>query len=284
MKKLTRKNLDELAKVMPVLSDQVQRNCIGGETISRDDWRSIGVYQYEVKNNPIFFGINTYEEYLAKVNSLYCIGGASDNYIGGSGNEMWWYSGGSGNYGENSYEGGTYVGGTDGNYYYSSNNNNTTINAPSKTKFEKLSFYFNDLAKMTSDKVYKKIGGKVAENHSEEPEKYANACALRMSYALNSMGITIPYIKGETGSGDIDRDNIKEWYFYRVADVQKFIESKFGKFQKVNSLEDIKDKKGFISYDDCVWNGKHIDVWDGTTVLSNDYRDQCDDLYFLEIK
>jgi hypothetical protein len=53
---------------------------------------------------------------------------------------------------------------------------------------------------LKAKKVYKLVGGDVYDLHKKDPEKYANACALRVSIALIKSGIKIPKSK-ETVTG-----------------------------------------------------------------------------------
>ncbi len=77
-----------------------------------------------------------------------------------------------------------------------------------------------------------KIGGKVKHNIDlgvREPRLgFTNACAIRMSYALNYSGITIGRGEWKTVSGDDGK-----WYIYRVKDLLKFLENRFGQPDKV---------------------------------------------------
>ena len=45
------------------------------------------------------------------------------------------------------------------------------------------------------------IGGDVLKAFEADPESYRNACALRVSMALNGADADIPYIKGQTLKG-----------------------------------------------------------------------------------
>ena len=227
---------------------------------------------------------------LVQINGTYDYAG-NTNYTGITN-----YAGNTNYTGGTNYDGNTnYTGGTnyDGNNYYSGNNeysyNNNGGNSGSGRipTYDLLSKAFASVAHEKSSVVYNMIGGKVLLNHQNQPNMFRDACALRISVALNSIGYTISYQKNKTLSGDINKDNKNEWYYYRAADVKDFIERKFGHFSKINSLKDIKGRKGFIYYGACEWRngaGEHIDLYDGTTVESHDYSNKCNEIYFVEIK
>lgn len=83
-------------------------------------------------------------------------------------------------------------------------------------------------------------------------------------------------------SGDVDRNGIKEWYFYKVSDIKNFLDSKIdGTYKKIGSMSEIAGKKGIICYGDCNWSEatSHVDVWDGNKVLWADERDYGSDIY-----
>lgn len=139
---------------------------------------------------------------------------------------------------------------------------------------------FNIVAKMSSPDVYKLIGGMVYENYLRDPQAYSNACTLRLSYALNMSGNNIPYIKDVTGSGDVDKDGTKEWYFYRVTDMTNYLNNTYGEYDIV-TINDIQGQEGIIGYTECGWGNAtgHLDIWDGNDCLSQGYSN-CDIIYF----
>lgn len=157
----------------------------------------------------------------------------------------------------------------------------TTKTMPSYTT---LSTKFNEVAKMPSADVYKKVGGNIYYNYQSAPQKYANACALRVSYALNSIaGHEIPFQIEKTISGDVNRDGVKEWYYITVENISNHLNNTYGQSKKV-TREQIQGKKGIIKLTDCDWTDAtgHIDVWDGSSCLSSDYP-VCKTVYFWEI-
>lgn len=156
-----------------------------------------------------------------------------------------------------------------------------TKNMPS---YSTLSSKFNEVAKMGSADVYQKIGGNIYNNYLSNPTLYANACALRISYALNQItGHEIAFTEGKTVSGDVDRNGTKEWYYISIINLTDYLNNTYGSAKKL-SREQIQGKKGIIKLTDCNWSDAtgHIDVWDGNTCLSHDYS-VCQTVYFWEI-
>jgi hypothetical protein len=116
--------------------------------------------------------------------------------------------------------------------------------------------------------VGNKIGGKVQENIEmglKDPKAgFRNACAIRMSYSLNNSGITIPKGEWKTVSGDDKRQ-----YIYRVADLIKFLNHRFGEPDKTirsPKPSDFAGLKGILVFG-VQWSDAtgHATLWDGGT-------------------
>ena len=272
MRKLTKASLSELAESKEIISFREQKSYVGGGNGTLlDPYSNEEYFQCYRMTDPNGYywgstgGIYKHGE-LVQINGTYDYAG-NTNYTGGT-----------------NYDGNNYY---SGNNEYSYNDNGGNSGSGRIPTYDLLSKAFASVAHEKSSDVYEKIGGKVLLNHQNQPNMFRDACALRISVALNSIGYTISYQKDKTLSGDINNDNKKEWYYYRAADVKDFIERKFGHFSKINSLKDIKGRKGFIYYGACEWRngaGEHIDLYDGTTVESHDYSNKCNEIYFVEIK
>ncbi len=87
--------------------------------------------------------------------------------------------------------------------------------------------------------VYELIGGKVLSEHLRDPEAYNNACALRVSSALNGSGVDLPNIPGKTLSG-ADGKN----YFYRARDLYNWMSQSYGKPTTTNDYSSLSGKRG----------------------------------------
>ena len=132
--------------------------------------------------------------------------------------------------------------------------------------YDNLKKYFAEVKNKSPTEVSNLIGGKVKQN------KFANVCAIRMSYAFNKAGDKIPYIKGETVSGEGKKDQ----YIFRVRVFKDFLNGR--NYNKISSdkklkLSPFKNKKGIIAFDvDFEDATGHIDLFNGTSVEGKDYN------------
>ncbi|MGG9971433.1 T6SS effector amidase Tae4 family protein [Ferruginibacter sp. SUN002] len=76
---------------------------------------------------------------------------------------------------------------------------------------------------MPAPDVYKLVGGSLLTAYNSNPIKYANACALRVSRALNYSGVTIPFISGQTSKGADGK-----YYFISSAKLFNWMTKTFG--------------------------------------------------------
>jgi len=117
-----------------------------------------------------------------------------------------------------------------------------------------------------------KIGGKVKHNIdlgvSEPTLGFTNACAIRMSYALNYSSITVNRGIWKTVSGSDGK-----WYIYRVRDLLKFLDNSFGppdKTVKNPKPSDFSGLKGIIVFT-VDWQDAtgHVTLWNGNLCSDN---------------
>lgn len=116
-----------------------------------------------------------------------------------------------------------------------------------KVTYLSLSRHFSKVKDLDVKNVGKLIGGKVEQN--TESGIFANACALRMSYALVNSGITI-----SGGDGSVSSGADGKWYLYRMLDVVKLIKRITSETLKSNSKSyknHFKDKRGIIVFSSC---------------------------------
>ncbi len=123
--------------------------------------------------------------------------------------------------------------------------------------------------------VGKKIGGKVEENiklGEKDPESgFTNACAIRMSYALNYSGVTVTRGSWSTVSG-----GDKKWYIFRVVDMMRFLNHSFGKSDKIKKSpkqSDFAKQQGIIVFNVSGWSSAsgHATLWNGNSCSDNCY-------------
>lgn len=139
-----------------------------------------------------------------------------------------------------------------------------------------LSANYADVANLNAEQVCALIGGMVLYNYTNNPN-YRNACALRLSYALNKSGHKIPYTEDQTSSGS---DGM--YYFYRVTNLVEYLNNTYGQCIETNT-DAIQGKTGIIWQSDCGWGDAtgHLDVWTGDNAM-NHYYHECEIIHFWE--
>lgn len=126
--------------------------------------------------------------------------------------------------------------------------------------------------------VGKVVGGKVESNINDHI--FENACAIRMSYTLNYSGIIIPRDENrwKTSSGAD-----KKCYIYRVSDMIKFLNSKFGKADISSGFD---GKKGILLFNVTGWSDAtgHVTLWDGKKCSDKCYFPQSSGVQLWTLK
>lgn len=120
--------------------------------------------------------------------------------------------------------------GTDGDYDATFWNNPSLTfplqNLPSWNNYYNAFPHHTDGSGMTADEVYTLVGGIMRDNHfSSNPtisSKWQNACAIRVSRALNYSGIIIPQMTG-TFKGDDNKN-----YFVNAKSLNTWMRKTFG--------------------------------------------------------
>ncbi len=130
-------------------------------------------------------------------------------------------------------------------------------------------------------RVAQMIGGNVAVNinNSDPMQQWSNTCAVRLSYILNESGRVIPPVSGETVSG-----GDKHQYFYRVRDLIKFLERRWGAPEIVKyptSADDMGGKRGLILFEITGWSDAqgHATLFDGRFCYDHCYFNQPEASY-----
>jgi hypothetical protein len=151
--------------------------------------------------------------------------------------------------------------------------------------YSQIATVFSNVKNLSAAEVYELIGGNVYQNYIDDPISFANACALRLSYAFNMLpGFEIPFESNETISGDVNHDGVKEWYYFRVIDLVDYIDEYYG-FNHTSTTDNIQGMKGIIWQSDCGWGDAsgHLDLWDGNNA-ENHFYDECTEIYFWKMK
>lgn len=153
--------------------------------------------------------------------------------------------------------------------------------------YSTLAAVYNEVASLSNEEVYKKIGGKVYQNHINNPEQFSNSCVLRVSYALNGISVhNIKYERGNTISGDANRDGVLEWYYFRVIDLKYYLTNRYGSPIYAKNIADLRGKKGIIIFLDCDFGDTatgHASIWSGEYCLDEYYNaSKCKSIYLWE--
>jgi len=138
-----------------------------------------------------------------------------------------------------------------------------------KPRYSELLQHFN-VVKGDVSHVGAIVGGRVKLNIDNGDFK--NACAIRISYALNKAGITIPYRAGETSSGED-----KAWYLYRVNALIEFLIKKLESLKPLLQQRHERNwqiKKGLFCLESVAGGDAsgHFTLWD---VVEKECTDKC---------
>ncbi|SPL70300.1 type VI secretion system amidase effector protein Tae4 [Acinetobacter stercoris] len=132
--------------------------------------------------------------------------------------------------------------------------------------------------KMAAGDVYSLVGGQAYALYQENPNGYANACALRLSRSLNYGGMPIK----QSTRGYKVKGSDSKLYLLRVREMISFVENNLGKADitlKPQNNEDVSSqlsgKNGIIIFKVTGWSDAtgHVTLWNGS-----DCGDSC---YFV---
>ena len=92
-----------------------------------------------------------------------------------------------------------------------------------------------------------------------------------MSYALNESGSKIPFLKGKTVSGANG-----DWYFYRVNDLQQYLDNLLGKPQAFSPSDwrsGVGEQTGIVEFLNHFSDATgHFDLYNGRVLIDgHDY-------------
>lgn len=131
------------------------------------------------------------------------------------------------------------------------------------------------------DHVGQHIGGRVGLNI--ESGIFQNACALRMSFVLNTSGVRISAAAGATVS-----DNNGFLYLYRIRDLTEYLRKTFGPpditLSNTNDAR-LENKKGILIFEVPIWNNAtgHATLWNGYQCSDRCYFSQSSRILFWEL-
>lgn len=128
---------------------------------------------------------------------------------------------------------------------------------------------------MSAPDVYKLVGGQAYDLYQENPADYANACALRLSRALNYGGMEV----SEKTAGYKVRGGDKKLYLLRVKDMINFVSKKYGEPDRTiktsgnDHSKDFSGMQGILIFKVKGWGDAsgHVTLWNGTDCGDNCY-------------
>ena len=128
---------------------------------------------------------------------------------------------------------------------------------PTYKQLKKIFNFYNDnnIEKLSGVDFYDYLGGEIAEAAQQNPSYFINTCAARLSYAMNSAGFKIPFIKGQTMCG---RDGKN--YFLRAADMRKYFIKLWGS-PRIVGLPYLIMKNGIVFQNGLKDVTGHVDVF-----------------------
>lgn len=130
---------------------------------------------------------------------------------------------------------------------------------------------------LPAGEVYALVGGEAHALYRENPQGYANACALRLSRAFNYSGVPI----SKSSSGYKVKGADDKQYLLRVRDMIGFVRRNFGEPEKSvapsgrDATADFKGLQGVLVFSVSGWGDAtgHVTLWNGA-----DCGDHC---YFV---
>ncbi len=125
----------------------------------------------------------------------------------------------------------------------------------------------------SAERVASIVGGQIAANIRSLQHPWRNTCAVRLSYVLNYTGVHIPRAVTQTVTGADHRN-----YFFRVRDVIRFLEHRWGKADAVAKYPppsggELSGKKGVVLFEVRGWDDAagHATLWNGTQCYDHCY-------------
>jgi hypothetical protein len=133
---------------------------------------------------------------------------------------------------------------------------------------------------VSRDDVYKNIGGDIYKDYlingydsnGNVNPAYENTCSLRLSYALNKAGYTIPETDGTSmGSNKVN-------YFYKVDKIAVYLSNTYNFSQAIVGMQ---IQNSIIIQRNCGWSDAtgHVDVLYGGRSGSHFYS-QCNTTFY----
>jgi hypothetical protein len=185
-------------------------------------------------------------------------------------------------------------GGDEFNYDDYSNVQTQTQSLPSRNVFYS-NFPKNGTAGMLSELVYQLIGGSILNSHNADPENYTNACALRVSRALNYSGNPIPVFYNNAGQQRTQKGEDNLNYILDASSLLAYMKKTFPNNSPIHLVNKtpteiktaLQGKWGIyimIPKNRATFGASgHADFWSYSGCLSGCYFDHAKEVYFWEL-
>ena len=180
------------------------------------------------------------------------------------------------------------------NYEDYSNIQTQTQNLPNRNAFYS-NFPKNGTNGMLAPQVFQLVGGSILNSHINDPENYGNACAIRVSRALNYSGNPIPIFFNNAGQQKTQKgaDNLN--YILDAASLLSYMKKTFPNSSPIHLVNKtpteikaaLNGKWGIyimIPKNRAPFRASgHADFWSNTGCLSGCYFDKAKEVYFWEL-
>jgi len=148
---------------------------------------------------------------------------------------------------------------------------------------------------MPSTQVYELVGGHPYQAHLAGDPNYQNACALRVSRALNYSGVTIPVFKNNNNQQKTEKGSDNKNYILDASSLLAYMKKTFPNNTPIHLVNKtpteiktaLKGKWGIyimIPKNTSTFGASgHADFWSNTGCLSGCYFDKAKEVYFWEL-
>ena len=148
---------------------------------------------------------------------------------------------------------------------------------------------------MNAESVYNLVGGSILNSRIQNPNKYSNACAIRVSRALNYTNKKIPVFYDNAGKQRTQKGGDNLNYILDAASLLSYMQKTFSNNPPLKlegkSPSEVKailnGKWGIylmIPNDRTAFGASgHADFWSYSGCLSGDYLDSAKQIYFWEL-
>ena len=169
-----------------------------------------------------------------------------------------------------------------------------TQSLPSRNSFYS-NFPKDGSSGMSAGEVYQLLGGSILNSHITNPDNYGNACALRVSRALNYSGNPIPVFYNKSGQQRTEKGADNKNYILDAASLLAYMKKTFPSSNPLHLVNKtpteikkaLQNKWGIyimIPKNRATFGASgHADFWSQNNCLSGSYIDKASEVYFWEL-